>query len=829
MKNPPRGSSHDHLAARPDHSLSTEHDMETTLLSPTEPEPVPVASQDDQPSTDAPPRKPRKRAFSRIDEEKSVAAELEQMFDEDFKGAGLEGKNAFQGTLASFHRKFNNNPLTTRESLLGFHPTEPSNRTISYDKLFYIMSEELVEMLSFQFGSLADPHLGQENARFFAFSLLNDNTSDMFKPTTKVEQDPLATIENTWILQMIEVWFSVHPLSNVISKTLFLREYRNSSHDVALLAVIIADASYVHEDKADQAAKQKNESFYQWTVLQLWTRPARTCNLSTVQTLILLGWHELCLARARRATCYLGYAGRVVATMQNDSIQPPDTGFSQINGVDVGKIDTELIQNMYWLTFAITLWSFMQLDQPFMQLLPANIPIDFPPIDESFSTVIQLDIASHNVSTVQKQSRIIRELWPLSYIASTTAHIYALLPREHGTNEAPRSLSWQSRPLYQLRGLLSLNHDLSVLCINIRQILTDAINALESNVKNVLSKALVLTPYHTMIIHMLFPRLDSTDARVIVTEKLLDEFGTSARSLVDTFSAVEREDDNNRLITSIQSSTFADIFVLGLDACGRAIDYFQSRSQEGTESEVEIISKGKKDLISYAIAMHKIAKSERLLTAKNIRAVKKRLKKAKFWFDRISSSSTEGSSPVDENIAPSTNLESPALIPTPALAGFQSSIHAAPDMQLDKAIQELFGHDFQAPTTRFWPERSSLDFLGGQDDVRYQEAAAEIDTSQSAGPGKNRKGAGGPSHMIHDSENFGALAAPVPSVTTSMLDDGMVEHNALPVQDDMSSDLNFLNSSHIGGNNDALASSQGFLINWGLENPDDSFPPAGNK
>lgn len=831
MKNPPQGSSHDPVVARPDHVVSTEHDIEATTSSPPEGEPTSVASQNDQSSSDAPWRNPRKRA--RVDEDKSVAAELEQMFDESFKGAGLEENNTFQKSLAGFHRKFNDNPLMTRESLLGFHATEPSKPTISYEKLFFIMSEELVEMLSFQFGSLADPHIGQENARFFVFSLLNDKTSDMFNFNPNVEMDPLATIENTWILQMIEVWFSAHPLSNIISKTLFLRNYRNNCHDVALLAVILADASYVHEDMDDHAAQEKHETLYQWAVLQLRTRPARTCNLSTVQTLVLLGWHELCLARARWATCYLGYAGRVIAKLHDESIQSQNAGFSQINGVDVEKIEAELIQNIYWLTFAITLWSFMQLDQPFMkpfmQLLPAKTPINFPPIDESCSIVIQLDIASHNVSTIQKQSRIIRELWPLSYIASTTAHVYALLPREPDTNEAPQSLSWQSRPLDLLRGLFSLKHDLSVLCTNIRQILTDAIDVIESNVKNVLSKALVLTPYHTLIIHMLFPRLNSAENTVIVSEKLLHEFSTSANSIMNIIEAVNAENDNNLLITSIRSSTFADVFVLGLDACGKAMDYFYTRSQEGDESEVEIISSRKKDLISYANAMHKIAKSERLVTAKNIRAVKKRLKKTKLSFSQSSLSSTECNSSVDENVAPLTNYASPMPISTPGFAGFEPSIHAASSMQIDSTIQELFGHDFQIPSTGPWLDGSSLDFLGGQNDLRNDDAATELITFHPAGPVSrdNRIGVGRNRNMEHDDENFGPLTASVPSVTSNMLDGETIERNALAAPDDMGSDLSFLDMAQFSSN-DAQVHPQE-IFNWRLGNPDVSLPPAETK
>ncbi|KAL8718300.1 MAG: hypothetical protein Q9225_004542 [Loekoesia sp. 1 TL-2023] len=613
----------------------------------------------------------------------TLASELEDMFDEDFKDAGFTKSNAFQESLAAFHRRVNHDPTSTLESILGSPVEDMPRRTISYAQLLYTMTQGLVEMLSVRFGNLECYQLKDPSARFYVVSLANDDTPTMFESATPEEVNPLDTFDSHRTIQMIEVWFSVHPLSNIVSKTLFLRNYRSNTHDPILLTVMLADASYVHEDNAtgDQA-----EALFRWAVAQLRDRPASECGLSTVQMLMLLGWHELCLAHARRATCYLGYAGRIITKLQAKCVQMPETGRSQVNGIDVAQVEAELVRNIYWLAFSITLWSFMQIDQPYPQLLPSTIPTEFPPVDESSSAVIRLDIVSDNVSTLAKQTGMIHELWPLSHIASTTAHIYALLPRKHDMDEAAQSQSWQSQPLHQLRLLLSANRDISTLCINIRKVLVNAVKVLEVNVKNALSKALVLTAYHTTIIHLLFPHLDSPEDRIVVSEEILTDFCISAKSLLDLFSVVDAEHDTDHLITKIRSSTFADVFVLGLDVCSRAIDYFYARLQHGSALEAEKISRKAADLTSIVSDMHAISKSETLLTAKNLRLVKKKLKNVKLLFHSFGDPhGTGSSSSIEDDLGQLVN---------------------PPDAQ----ISDLLMLDPNAPLSELWPSAAPMEF-----------------------------------------------------------------------------------------------------------------------
>ncbi|KAL8800507.1 MAG: hypothetical protein Q9182_005143 [Xanthomendoza sp. 2 TL-2023] len=591
----------------------------------------------------------------------TLASELEIMFDEGFKNPGPTKGNAFQESLAAFHRKVNQDPASTLKSLLGSAADEAPRRTISYAQLLYTMTQGLVEMLSIRFGSLGCHQLKDPSARFYAVSLANDDTPTMFESKDVEDINPLHAFDSHRTVQMIEVWFSVHPLSNIISKTLFLRDYKNNTHDPILLAVMLADASYVHED--DTTGEQR-EPLFRWTVKQLRDRPANECGLSTVQMLMLLGWHELCIAHARRATCYLGYAGRIITRLQARNIQVVETGCSQINGIEIARVEAEIVKNIYWLTFAITLWSFMQIDQPYPQLLPSTLPTEFPPVDESLSAVIKLDIASDNVSTLAKQTGMIHELWPLSHIASTTAHIYALLPRKTDGDTANRSGSWQAQALDQLRLLQRANQNISTLCVNIRKVLVNAVKVIE--VKRTES------PY---------------------LRNFLTHFCLSSKNLLQLFSVVDAEHDTDYLITRIRSSTFADVFVLGLDVCGRALDHFHGRLLAGSPVEAETLSSKLADLTSIASDMHATSKSETLITAKNLRLVKKKLKEVKLLFYSINPPrGPRSTSSVDDE-------------PNPSVTPLDAQVPALPQLDANDALPEL------------WPTAAPLNFSSGGYDL----------------------------------------------------------------------------------------------------------------
>ncbi|KAI9780890.1 MAG: hypothetical protein M1816_002636 [Peltula sp. TS41687] len=587
----------------------------------------------------------------------TVAAELEVIYRQNFYGERTaEVMSPCQEVISAFQSRLNHGGHGYE---LGPAADSTSRQVIMYEGCLPQLTQELVEMLSVKFGRLGCHHLGDFNGRFYVRSLEVDTSQSMFAGGPP-EGNPLNSFDDYRTLQLIDIWFSVHPLSTVVSKTMLLREYRSNTHDEILLAVILADASFVY---GARTTEQQGEALYQFAASSLLTRPVQGCNLSTTQALVLLGWHEICTFQARRGTCYLGYACRAIINLRNTMAQSPNLRMSRINGIDVRTVESELMNNIYWIIYSITLWSFMQFDGPTNDLVPSQLSAEFPPMDASSSALTQLDIVSDNVSTLQAQGRMIRELWQLSHIASTIAHMYALFPRETQTVEAPR-LAWQAQPLHQLRQLFSPHQDIPVLCVRIRRILVDAAEVLKAQVATPASQAYVLTAYHTMIIHLLFPRPGTNQADEPISGEALDVMCTSARALIDIVARLDTTPAPNPLKTETPHTALANIITLGLDACGRAIEVLLARLERAPMGEGQGIFFRRGELTFLAVELHRIAKGEKMSSARRLRIVKRKIKENRQRFELSSSGTGTPMTPYDHPAffpLEDGNLYSPSL------------------------------------------------------------------------------------------------------------------------------------------------------------------------
>ncbi len=485
-----------------------------------------------------------------------------------------------------------------------------------------VFIKDFVEMVALQFGGLGCDQVAEDDStRLFKRCLARDDTETMFDQPAEA-QNPLLEYNDHQTLQMVDVWFSHHPLAVIISKTLLLRSCRDGAHDNILLAVILADVKFA---ETDSDARDKGIEIFRWANSRLFDISNTNVDLVTVQALTLLGWYELCATRVRRSICYFLHASNLVA-----GLQAPTTRLNQINGMDIGEVEAELARSIRWITFSVILWAFMQMDAPIMELLPSSSSTAFPPIDETSSKVFALDSASDNISTLPHQARTIRDLWPISHVASTTAHIYALYPRQQISVEPSKRASWHTRTLRQLQHLSTplqnSPEDVSTLCSKVRHVLVGALELFEPRGGCEISQCIVLCAYHTMIVHFLFPRSHDLGRSMPVTESLIEDVSRSAKALLQVSPALEKPQDSGRMTMSLCPCTIAEVFVLGLDACGRALAYFQSRSQSIVGPEASLVTAKHEGLSKLASELRALSKHENLRQIKRTKGVKKQLK-----------------------------------------------------------------------------------------------------------------------------------------------------------------------------------------------------------
>ncbi|KAF2763238.1 hypothetical protein EJ05DRAFT_472152 [Pseudovirgaria hyperparasitica] len=547
---------------------------------------------------------------------------------------GIE-RNAFQASLNNFVRKLEPSPEGFIHSL-GFRTDHPP-AAISYDDLFAFMSQELVGLLSSRFGHLGTCLNEDPRAGFYVNGVARDRSQRMFGNNITFDTNPITEIDDQVRMQLIEVWFSVHPLSMLLSKTLFLQTCKNNEYDEALLAVILADAQHFHN--AGQYTDLEGRLFKHADNC-VRSRSVDTCDIPTSQALMLLGWHEMCTRNTKRASCLIGYSGQISSKIQAQMSDGTRVAGSRVNGIDVDAVETELVRNLHWLSFSTTLWAYMEMGEPFATVLQRGLPPDFPSVDETQSAVIKLDIASDIVSTFQAQARMIRGLWPLAQIVSTSAHIYALYPHE---SEAPSqgNTSWQHRPVNQLRRLLNFNEDFNALCQKIKKVLMDAIQTLNTEIRNWTSKAFVTIAYYVLIIHLNFPNhIDAADTSVPTTY-LIRDFLASSTDLLRILAQVTGSQKPSCRLTSSHTATstlnIVDIIPLGLDVCGRGLIHLHDRALAGPKSDHEAVSSAATQLQGLATELHSVAKDDLILTTTRVRPAKRTLKTAKNQFAAFTS------------------------------------------------------------------------------------------------------------------------------------------------------------------------------------------------
>ncbi|KAK7909087.1 hypothetical protein PG985_014965 [Apiospora marii] len=541
-----------------------------------------------------------------------LGLKLETMFAENFLQEHDEAcPNPWQRKISGFHDMAID--TTTPPST---PPSGPGSHGANYGGVLSVLAQDLVALVVTKFGSLGTHSIDHGGGRMFIQGLMGDKTVTMFDPVVP-GPSPLAEYGTRQVTQIIDIWFSTHPFSFLLSKTLFIHQLKSGTHDEALLAIILADANFF---VGDEIANSRGQVLLRFATAQLYERSAHAAfsvadgtgpatrsapvAISTAQSLTLLGLNSLNQSQYRRATCFFGMAGRVATELKNHKWSSASAGLGgHINGVDVTEVEKEVVAYLWWVTFTFTLWHFMQMDEKLPYLPGSSLSSIFLPVDATSSFLVKLDEASDNFSTLQKQKSTLRDMWPLAHEASLVAYIYALYPDEAlPPDDDEAEGCWQENTMRALQRLhdTSVPQSLDLICKELHHVLMDNVRVLRDKVSHVPSRAIVIVLYHTIAIQLLFPRQpgrdlnkgsDSKPSLARTTQEVIDLFCASAEELNDIIAAVNEPSQPGLFAAPMgwqlhPSST--GMFSLALDTCTRALSHILSQGyQESSRKEVE--------------------------------------------------------------------------------------------------------------------------------------------------------------------------------------------------------------------------------------------------
>ncbi|KJZ78293.1 hypothetical protein HIM_02331 [Hirsutella minnesotensis 3608] len=577
-----------------------------------------------------------------LEEIENVAQVLEQKFYENFSSEPGPRSNPWQERISSYHRSAQassqGRPMASNESVAA----KLAAKNIKYSSILSLLTHDLVGLVSDQFGALGCHHVEDGGARFFLSGMASDESQSMFDSAAP-SGNPLSEYVTKQQTQLIDVWFSVHPLSFLVSKTLLLHELRDNTFDEILVAVMLADANF---SIGDDVAVARGHVLLRWATAQLRNRPFFSganqaqgsgsstkvfSGISTAQALMLLGWNALCSFQIRRASCYIGLAGRIASEIKEQiSSTTAPTASSRINGIDVFDVEKELVAYLYWTTYSLSLWAFVQMGHGhFSGLLPTSLTSIFLPVTEASSVIIQLDLVSENFSTLQKQKAVIRDMWPLAHISSVIAYILALYPQEGNMSDSPSTNFWQEAPLLALQRIQhgKPSQGIAPVCREINRVLMESIQILNRQVTEVSSRSLVLLVYHTMAIHFLFPILPAGQREEAIGADLLERFCASAAEILQIFDLVSEQPQDFLGVTPSLRSSFPDVFCLALDTCARAMSLIDTRKKMGILMvEAPMMHAYDSRLQALSQGLYVMSQDDFLSQSRSLRMIRKRLK-----------------------------------------------------------------------------------------------------------------------------------------------------------------------------------------------------------
>lgn len=591
------------------------------------PTPMPGDGNADASSSSARTQSPQDRVAS-PGSTQTVGQELQHMFREYFIKKTGSHSNLFQNSIAVFHRGMDQFSQTQTKS--------PPTPQLTYDGLLSFLAHDMVEML-LRFGQLGSDQPFGPSCNFYISNLASDTTPSMFT-TLQSGIEPLRSFGKYIIIQIVDLWFSMHPLSMILSKTLLLSAVKDETVDAALLAIILADTSQSRQGSGAEAAlgQEHPEALADLaaTLLAQRTLPlAESERMSTAQAMMLLGWREMCKGNVRRATCFIGYTCRIVSQIQKGcgDVSATDVDGIKLNGVSISNVEREILRNLYWLCLSTTTWTFMQIQQPFSLLLPHEVP-EFPCADETSSTLIQLDKASGNISTLQAQIRNMQWLWPLSHITSTVAYTYTLFLNATKQEPSPRQelASWQTQHIHELHRLPQACMDPLVLSRQIRRILLQSIQDVEREVTNFTSQSFLLAAYHAMAIQMIFFERAQSEDDLFLLPSIFQSFKHSASALIAVAQRSPPPPISPVSLSCLVGAGRADAVrtvALGLDTASHALVEIHRQCSLWPGDSDEPIKTLHAQLVEFARAIHQACRTDHLMRCGSvIQPIKKRLK-----------------------------------------------------------------------------------------------------------------------------------------------------------------------------------------------------------
>ncbi|KAI9363119.1 hypothetical protein BD770DRAFT_315433, partial [Pilaira anomala] len=309
---------------------------------------------------------------------------------------------------------FKNNSLTKRLSHHGEYTyVSPKVEIYNLAHYFTSLTEDMASILTCRISKLKLTYYS--NLEFSNMALTYDRATSFFQPPIPliISLNPLNALPPTQAINLIETFFSLHPFSFLLNKTMLLQSYWTDTTDPLLLTVIYGTTIFKSQlllgkplELWGALNKTKRNSFLDYAYHLLSKASAKTTP-SRYQAIVLLGLFEITFGFPKKGMSLLGLSFMMATNLGLfDNTMP--SGLNQV--------EKELLLVTFWAAFEEAIRGCVELEQIPRLALTYHTQL-LPPTNATLSKSYQHDIENNNTRSFKNYNHLIETFYIRAVIA----------------------------------------------------------------------------------------------------------------------------------------------------------------------------------------------------------------------------------------------------------------------------------------------------------------------------------------------------------------------------------------------------------------------------
>ncbi|KAI9487346.1 MAG: hypothetical protein EXX96DRAFT_605316 [Benjaminiella poitrasii] len=276
---------------------------------------------------------------------------------------------------------------------------------------------------------ISNLHMSLYSELEFSNVIFNDDLTTQFfeHPLNSplININPLNSLPPQQAIRLIDCFFSIHPYSFILNKTMLLKSYWSDTADPLLLSVVYGTTifkSQILEGKPLELwdglyNKKKRNPFLEYAYFLL-SKSTGDVTPSKYQAVALLALFEVVFGLPKKGAVLFGTLSLLASKLGL---------FDKTAFLEVDSVEKELLLVTFWSSFEFSMRGSVEFEKiPKMLFIQHNHP--YPPCNINSSKSYQYDIRNNNPRLSKSQSYIVESFYIKTVVSRIASNLLVHLP-----------------------------------------------------------------------------------------------------------------------------------------------------------------------------------------------------------------------------------------------------------------------------------------------------------------------------------------------------------------------------------------------------------------